>query len=219
VDTTGAWTIAIPDTLANGTHSIRVVQRDNAGNESTPVTTSITIDTNMVNGLSLTSPAPGGYLQTASLSGIQFRGTCATGSVVYMESPINATGACSLTNTWSITGNLSTLPNGTVYVTIRQKDIGDSFTPLQPYYFTKDTNPAILSFSSSVMPGGGSINPIFVTLTTSETLTGLTAANIEVTSGSTLSGFTKVSGTNNYTFSLRPNDEYFGRVAFNVLTG
>lgn len=59
MDATGAWTIAIPDALANGTHSIRVVQRDNAGNESVPVTTSITIDTNMVNGLSLTSPAPG----------------------------------------------------------------------------------------------------------------------------------------------------------------
>ncbi len=61
IGSTGAFDVAIPTTLSEGTYDVTIVQLDDAGNSSASATKTFTVDLTQPQGLAQTSPADGAH--------------------------------------------------------------------------------------------------------------------------------------------------------------
>ncbi|WP_338280958.1 adventurous gliding motility protein AgmC [Corallococcus caeni] len=193
VDASGNWSFQLPVTLPEGSHTVTAVSTDAAGNESTPATTTFTVDLTVPT-VAISTPANNTSVNTATVT-VTGTTTNATSVTLTFEGasygPINVDGS----GNWSfpLPGPLA---EATYTVTAVSVNGAGTTSATATSTFTVDLTPPTVAIST---PADGAVVGTD-TVTVTGTSTG--ATSVTLTYNGTDYGPIPVDGAGNWTYPL-----------------
>ncbi|WP_405632580.1 Ig-like domain-containing protein, partial [Pseudoalteromonas sp. Ld20] len=167
-DTSGNWSLSGNEldisALNNGTLTVSATQVDSAGNTSTAATTSITLDNQAPNALTITTPIEGDGKVNASEDNdvlVQGGGAESGATITVSIDGVTKTTTADTSGNWSLSGNeldISALNNGTLTVSATQADsAGNSSTAATTTIVLDNQTPSTLVINTPI-EGDGIVN-------------------------------------------------------------
>ncbi|MEM5552838.1 Ig-like domain-containing protein, partial [Pseudoalteromonas neustonica] len=167
-DTSGNWSLSGNEldisALNNGTLTVSATQADSAGNTSTAATTSITLDNQAPNALTITTPIEGDGKVNASEDNdvlVQGGGAESGATVTVNVGGVSTTTTADSSGNWSLSGNeldISALNNGTLTVSATQADTAGNTSTAATTSITLDNQaPNALTITTPI-EGDGKVN-------------------------------------------------------------
>ena len=167
-DASGNWSLAGNEldisSLNNGSLSVSATQSDSAGNTSTAATTSITLDNETPNTLTITTPiSTDGKVSAAEDDALLITGAGAeSGAAVTVNvGGVSTTTTADSSGNWSLSGNeldISALNNGTLTVSATQADsAGNTSTAATTTIVLDNQTPSTLVINTPI-EGDGIVN-------------------------------------------------------------
>jgi hypothetical protein len=139
--TTKSWVLLSPNTV----NSVYVKFRDTALNESACIGASITHDP--VPAVAITSPGAGSYINLSNQGNFIVSGTCApSGQNVVLSGAAPATVLC-LGGLWTVSLDLSTLPDGSVTVTADYQNLAGAVAEVSQSFVKSTSTPNLSTLS------------------------------------------------------------------------
>ncbi|NMR25550.1 hypothetical protein HH219_08430, partial [Pseudoalteromonas sp. NEC-BIFX-2020_015] len=167
-DTSGNWTLSGNEldisALNNGTLTVSATQVDGVGNTSTAATTSITLDNQAPNALTITTPIEGDGKVNASEDNdvlVQGSGAESGATITVSIDGVTTTTTADSSGNWTLSGNeldISALNNGTLTVSATQADSAGNTSTAATTSITLDNQaPNALTITTPI-EGDGKVN-------------------------------------------------------------
>ncbi|RKG93483.1 cell envelope biogenesis protein OmpA [Corallococcus terminator] len=194
VDASGNWSFQPPVTLTEQSYTVTAVSADAAGNESTPATSTFTVDLTGPS-VAISTPANGTSVGTDTVTVTGTTGGGATFVTLTFEGAEYGPIAVDASGNWSqaLPGPLT---EGSYTVTVVAEDASGNESPPATSTFTVDLTPPTVAISTPV--DGTVLNSDTVTVT--GTSTG--ATSVTLTYGGTNYGPIPVDGAGNWSYLL-----------------
>ncbi|RKI74055.1 cell envelope biogenesis protein OmpA, partial [Corallococcus sp. AB049A] len=193
VDASGNWSFPLPGPLADGTYTVTATATDSAGNQSTPDSSTFTVDQTAPT-VAISTPADGDVIGTSTVT---VTGTSSGATSVTLTFEGNDYGpiAVDASGNWSYTLPVS-VPEGTHTVTAVSTDAaGNTSTPASSTFTVDLTVPTV---AITTPANGTSVNTSTVTVTGTTT----NATSVMLTFEGTSYGPITVDASGNWSFPL-----------------